>query len=166
MRAGNELTIRCVFLCSLASVWGMRCTLHQLKVMQGHASCSSGCCCCRYTIEQPISSIVEVFPVMKRLLQITEASRVVTWLGEFEAPSPKPIKLWTTSAWVKDLRRKRSCRPALKPSSSLVVKRGWQVTGVKAKLKESQTYPKAFGKAAARARKSSSLGPANGHARV
>ena len=129
VRVGNGLTIRTVFLCSLNTLCG-----------------------CAWTIEQPVSSIVEHFPVMKRLLSLTGAARVSTWLGAFDAPSPKPIKLFTTSGWVHRLKRSK---PKFGPgeASSLVVRRGHQITGVKQKLKASQTYPKAFGQAAARAKR-------------
>ena len=105
-----------------------------------------------FIVEQPMSSILGSFPCISKLFKLTEPTEVCTWMGAFNGATPKPLRLWGTSKWVCQLKRVKPATSAGR--RSLVKKKGKQVTGLRAALKESQSYTAAFGAAAADARMS------------
>ena len=127
VRVGNELAVRTTALCLLGWTTGIG-----------------------YTIEQPVSSLLKDFPCVRALFQHTKAATVPTYMGAFGGCTPKPLLLYGTSTWIKKLRRKRPSRSS--STSSLVKKKGKQVTGVKLALKCSQAYTASFGEAAGHAK--------------
>jgi hypothetical protein len=138
VRLGNSLATRVVGLCLFTST-------------------TDG----RWCVEQPISSLLWLFPPFARLLSFAQAKKTVTYLGAFGAQSQKPVVLMHTSEWVHLLRRPR---PLQTFSLQLVQKdtRG-KVTGIKAALKGSQSYPPEFGQVAANAKVVFAQGGGGGH---
>jgi hypothetical protein len=135
---GNGLAIRVVGLCLLTST-------------------TDG----RWCVEQPISSLLWWFPPFARLLSFVKAKKTVTFLGAFGAESQKPVTLMHTSEWVHLLKRPRP----LGTFSLQLVRKDAQgrVTGNKAALKGSQSYPPQFGQAAAAAKVGPALRGGGGH---
>ena len=87
VRQGNELAVRTTLLCLIGWL---------VKV--------------QYVVEQPISSLLASFPCMAKMLDLTKPSIVSTYMGSFGGDSPKPLRLWGTSPWVKALRRGKPIR--------------------------------------------------------
>ena len=70
--------------------------------------------------------------------------KVLTYLGKFGAESAKPVIIWSSVPEVEKLKRKRPI-----DMQKLTVKDGERVTGINAKLRNSQANPTAFGEAMA-----------------
>lgn len=100
-----------------------------------------------YVIETPMSSLLCFLPEFLRFTEVTSSIRITTWLGNFGALSQKGLKLWSSAAWATQLRSKRPKRRMV----PLVKRSGRRVTGLKARLADSEHYPPAFGEAVARA---------------
>lgn len=126
---GNDLAIKVAFMCHLG--W-----LNKLH----------------FIIEQPLSSLLGHFPCYARLFERTSVELTNTFLGNFGAPSQKPVKLWHTTPWVRKL---RTGRPNEAEKFVSLVRRGpgGSVTGIKTEMKESQAYPVLFGQKAGQARR-------------
>ena len=97
-------------------------------------------------IEQPLSSLLNHAGLVKRMMRACHLEMVVTWSGSFGAPSPKPLKLWSTNDFVHGLRRSRplSCSDRLAASRLVTDQSGKcrrTVTGLRAKLRRSSAYP-------------------------
>ena len=105
-----------------------------------------------YVIEQPLSSLLGYFPCVVRLFHFTHVEMTNTYLGNFGAPSQKPVKLWHTTRWVKEL---SSGRPPKTMGFETLVRKGptGRVTGIRHAMKESQAYPRRFGLLAGAAKK-------------
>lgn len=95
-----------------------------------------------YLIEQPLSSLLDQVPHIIKVLDLTEATYDITWLGAYGGSSPKCLKFYTTCSWVSDLYLPR---PAPHPDRRLAVKKGKKVTGIRKALKASAIYPALFG---------------------
>ena len=99
-----------------------------------------------YTIEQPLSSLLDQVPHIVSVLDYTNAIYDITWLGAYGALSPKCLKFYASCRWVSELYRPK---PASHPDHQLAVRKGKGVTGRRAALKASQVYPELFGQAVA-----------------
>jgi len=107
-------------------------------------------CGCSPVLEQPTSSCMPQAEPTKSVLACIGASKTVIWHGAYSGTTPKPLQLWST----RDLRSLRRPRPhhlksdlvakGTKRTSTGVVKSTYSGTN---KLKGSQTYCKAFGRA-------------------
>ena len=113
-------------------------------------------------IEQPFNSMFFLVGCMKSTLDMISAQRMITWLGGFGHPSPKPLEIFYTFnvPLVRDMLvrtakdAKRGDRSVTKLAtfqkrrSKHVSKRAWSktvhVTGRKAQLESSKAYPPAF----------------------
>ena len=101
----------------------------------------------RVVVENPTSSIVPRFSPMRELITEVLRERVHVWLGNFGAPSEKPLFLWTNWPALRHLARGK---PQMSTASSLVTKEAdGRVTGNAAELHDSQAYPPEFGVAVA-----------------
>ena len=98
-------------------------------------------------IEQPMSSIVHCVPLFNRMLCACNLQRTTTWLGAFKAPTPKPLKLWSTGHFINELRRKLPEARTGSLSKSVWVRGKKAVTGKRSDLKQSSAYPINFCKA-------------------
>ena len=97
-------------------------------------------------LEQPTSSVMPDCPIMSAVLQFTSSKKTVTYMGQFNGPSQKPLQLW--SPWNR-LGHLERCRPVGMDSVPLVDRHenSRQFTGRKDLLLESQAYTVEFGKA-------------------
>jgi hypothetical protein len=102
-----------------------------------------------YTLEQPMSSLMDKVEHLKVFLEFTEATYEVIWLGAFGGLSPKPLKLYGSCEWLADLYRPKP--PVGQCTVQLVTRKGKKVRGNKKALKASQIYTEAFGIAVATA---------------
>lgn len=102
------------------------------------------------TIEQPLRSLFFKHPSVQNALELVQAQRFVTYLGEFGATSPKPLELFSTAPQdaVKQhlVRAGKGCRNVHKTRAKLTRKYGTWVCGTRA-LRQSQEYPPSFCKA-------------------
>eukprot|EP00959_Pyramimonas_sp_CCMP1952_P062435 1305539-Pyramimonas_sp.AAC.1 len=95
-----------------------------------------------------MSSLMPFHPRFKWLLKTFGVHRQFVWLGAYGAPSRKGIFLWSMHPEVKELYR--PLPNGFRGSGDLViVDNNGGIAGAKGKLKESQTYPPAFGRAVA-----------------
>jgi len=126
---GNDFAIKVAFMCLL----GLFCQVN-------------------FIIEQPVSSVLRHFPCMEQLFNLPGVSTTSTFLGNFGAPSQKPVKFWHTASWVKHL---GTGRPANREDFVPLVRKGpnGRVTGILKDMKESQAYPVQFGRTAGIVRK-------------
>lgn len=94
-------------------------------------------------LEQPLNSVMVKLGSLARIFTFFNFVKVVTWLGAYGGPSPKPLQIWSQD--VVDMTP--LCRP--KPeglSCDLVeIADDGSYTGVKSKLVESEFYTKDFG---------------------
>lgn len=97
-------------------------------------------------LEQPNSSLLPQYPLVKSFFEWAHIQRVPTFLGSFGCSSQKPILVFTNNASAGSLKRKR-----LPGKSSLVTRdASGAVTGKSVALKESQAYPDEFGEQVAK----------------
>ena len=96
-------------------------------------------------LEQPLSSVLGSFTPMKELLDWTMRESVTTSLGAYNAESEKLIKVWSTSQYVADLKRKRTST-----GTTLATCVAGKVTGKSKELNNSSAYPLLFGQEVAR----------------
>ena len=109
-------------------------------------------CGCSPVLEQPISSTMPRLEPLKSVLAGIAAHKTVVWHGAYSGTSPKCLQLWSP----RDLGDLVRPRPQLLSSNLVVTKKRMvdgrmksSYTGMKDKLKDSQTYCKAFGSAVA-----------------
>ena len=109
-------------------------------------------CGCSPVLEQPISSTMPRLEPLKSVLTGIVAHKTVVWHGAYSGTSPKCLQLWSP----RDLSDLVRPRPQLLSGNLVVTKKRMvdgriksSYTGVKDKLKASQTYCKAFGSAVA-----------------
>ena len=127
----------------------------------------------RWLIEQPKNSLLYHVPHVLDILDQAGATRFITWLGAFGHPSPKPLECWNTipelSMYVvrcKRLSDERLASVSKKPrgatltfeskkssqaSGSDTWRKGTWVTGNKADMRSSQSYPREFAEIIAKA---------------
>lgn len=96
-----------------------------------------------YVIEQPTSSLMPSVPFLNTVFEVTAAVHVVTWLGAFGAPSPKPLALRGSPAWLGAVIRRRPSKGVC--PIRLCRRKGKKVTGNRQALSASQAYPLDFG---------------------
>ncbi len=107
---------------------------------------------CSWVLEQPRSSILWHHPRFQLLLHHLQVFRAPLCLGDFGAATEKPIYLWSSHAWIQEVRprgrkakaKHTTCQQRRDANGKLVVDGGRL-------LKSSQTYPRAFGQAVASA---------------
>ena len=104
-----------------------------------------------WTVEQPTSSLLPWFPPVARLFALAQPTCTSTYLGAFGSATVKPVRLWSTRAWVSCLKRVRP-KGVVDPAAQLVKRSGRRVTGIRSALKASQAYPQEFAIAGAMAR--------------
>ena len=95
-----------------------------------------------YLIEQPLSSLLDQVPHIVSVLDYTNATYDITWLGAYGAFSPMCLKFYASCLWVSDLYRPK---PAKHLDRQLAVRKGKRVTGKRNALKASQVYPVLLG---------------------
>lgn len=106
-----------------------------------------------WVIEQPQSSILHMHPRIQDLNQRTDVRQAQLALGAFRAETKKPLKLLCNCAWPGRLTKRRLPRDfvaRIRPYMVHVRGQTKRVTGNKL-LKQTQTYPRAFGRAVVRA---------------
>ena len=110
-------------------------------------------CGCSPVLEQPVSSCMPKAEPMQSVLEGIAASSHIIWHGAYSRTTPKPLQVWSFQDLstlqrprprhlVSDLSKKGTKRNT---DGSLVT----TYTGNKDKLKASQSYCRAFGKAVA-----------------
>ena len=97
-------------------------------------------------LEQPVGSTLPRMQPLALVLQTLQCKKTVTWLGQFGAPSPKPLQLWHSHPAFQMLRRPRPA--GLTP---LTQRNGTRFTGKRQELAKSQEYTDHFAKAVAEA---------------
>jgi hypothetical protein len=104
-------------------------------------------------LEQPKDSLSHHLPPVKKALYVTRCQEVVTHLGAFRTPIPKPLRLWSNCRKLPTQRRSsprkeplRSARARVHPYFRVDVVGA--VTGSPA-LARTARYPAAFGEAVA-----------------
>jgi hypothetical protein len=95
-------------------------------------------------LEQPVGSTLPRMQPMALVLETLQCKKTVTWLGQFGAPSPKPLQLWHSHPIFRMLGRPR---PA--GLTSLTQRNGTRFTGKPQELAKSQEYTERFAKAVA-----------------
>ena len=96
-----------------------------------------------YVLENPGSTLIHHFPVVRALYACTSATKVRTYMGQFGADVVKPLDLWSSTPHLVGMKR-------AKPQGlegSLVVRKGRRVTGKKKDLTDSAAYTLLFGEA-------------------
>ena len=106
-----------------------------------------------YLVEQPGSSLLEWFEVFAKVLGLSLARRIYTWMGAFGAPTPKATLLWSNNVpFLMTLKRNIRRCDFVDQERHQVSKRYQdnnghaRVTGG-AGLKRTQAYPEGFGEA-------------------
>eukprot|EP00959_Pyramimonas_sp_CCMP1952_P148202 3100992-Pyramimonas_sp.AAC.2 len=121
----------------------------------------------RVFVEQPANSMMYKHIAISSVLKLVEATRIITYLSAFGAPSLKPLECFTTlpdqrcAPLIADFRRSKKAlerKPNKAPLTQVTKrkhpgsssKKGWAKDGWVSKvhkgqsLKASQTYPVAF----------------------
>ena len=101
----------------------------------------------RVAVENPHNSGLFRYRPMKKALEICRAQKVLTWLGAFGCPIPKPLDIWGNARFLPRLVR---TKPDIvyDPEPFYEVTITGDVNG-KRKLQETAVYPLAFGEAVA-----------------
>ncbi|CAK9106189.1 unnamed protein product [Durusdinium trenchii] len=101
-----------------------------------------------WMLENPLSSIIDLMPRFRKLLDNTVHHRCHTWLGMFKAPTPKPIKLYSDDPFVQHLHRTLDRSRFAKSDTTIKYKNRAGQTRFRgsATLKASQVYPGRFGR--------------------
>ena len=100
-------------------------------------------------LEQPVSSLMAMFSPMAELMDEIMKCTTATYLFCFGSKSTKPIKIWSTCTLVANLKRKKP-----RNAGGLAERKGNHVNGNSKALKQSQSYPPAFGAAVSQEMKS------------
>jgi len=104
-----------------------------------------------WTLEQPISSVLQFHPRIQQLLASVRTFRTRLQLWDFGAPTRKWIYIYSNCRWIGDLNRFKIDRQGDVATHSLVHryvnKAGRPKIQGNAALKASQAYPPAFGEA-------------------
>jgi hypothetical protein len=103
-------------------------------------------------VEQPKPSCMQKARPLKDVLEFTGASCTNTWLGAFEAPSPKPLQLWhPPENLFSQLQRRKPANKLESLVTTSASKRGRRAfSGRKVAMKNSQVYPPRFAFAVAK----------------
>ena len=96
-------------------------------------------------VENPMSTLVHYFSPFREVVETLLKHKTTVSLSAYGAPSRKAVTLWSTTPLVKTLHRV----PGKARERLSIMGKDGSVTGVRAALKSSQAYPKAFGEAVA-----------------
>jgi hypothetical protein len=104
-----------------------------------------------FVMEQPISSLINFMPEHIAMMEITGARTTTTAHGGFSKGSQKMLKLMGTPSWLPRMRRSVPRAQAVRFAlvRSVQTQRGRKVYGLKAKVRASEHYCPAFGRAVA-----------------
>ncbi len=100
-------------------------------------------------LEQPQMSVLWRLEPLRSVLRWVGAEFTCTWLGQFGAETPKPLRLWHTDIEYRDLRRPRPGGQLRRRLVALTTRKGKRFTGRRTGLKQSQVYPPPFAEAVA-----------------
>jgi hypothetical protein len=142
--------------------WPFTIQLHNLWLMQIMTCIALGV---HFVLEQPLTSVLPDFEAVRTALTEAQAKSIVIPLWKFGASSHKPLILWGTAPWLTQLSNVAEKISATQASSSqlandqsrpgqihvpgptctlAIVGENGQVTGIRADMAASSSYPACF----------------------